>query len=169
MLLSLILSVFMNISVYYSFQLRVSFPPSSGQIPLNAHCGEKWDKALVTLHGVCVRWSERRDLICLRERPRGWNSRGNGSTPSSTDLMRWWMERSAWRTLSAVALARAAASEQGQLLWWGEKTTQLWTGSDTETVLRGGWRLSSALIQLCLTDSRIWRFLKKNVLERLWF
>lgn len=74
---------------------------------------------------VCV-WDEVRARPNLsqreRERSRGLprDSRGNGSAPSSTVLLRWWMERSVCRMLSAVALARAAAREHGQLLWGGE-------------------------------------------------
>lgn len=91
---------------------------------------ENWDKALVTLRLCMCEMKWEGDLICFRERFHGFpqgNSRGNGSAPSSTVLLRWWMERSVWRMLSVVALARAAASEQGQLLWRGE-TAQLWMG-----------------------------------------
>lgn len=59
--------------------------------------------------------------MCAREREQSrglsGDSRGNGSAPSSTVLLRWWMERSVCRRLSAVALAKAAAREHGQLLW----------------------------------------------------
>lgn len=53
------------------------------------------------------------------------DSRGNGSAPSSTVLLRWRRERSVCRRLSAVALARAAAREHGQLLWRGDGTLLL--------------------------------------------
>lgn len=67
----------------------------------------------------------------MGEQSRGLSrdSRGNGSAPTSTALMRWWMERSALRMPSAVALARAAASEQGQLLL-GDETKQLQMGQE---------------------------------------
>lgn len=111
----------------------VYFLPSSGQIPLNTTLRGRIGTMPWWLH-VCVRvWDEVRERpnltlhlrVCeiegerVRERklPRGLpeDSRGNGSAPSSV-LLRRYMERSVCRMLSAVALARAAAREHGQLL-----------------------------------------------------
>lgn len=74
-------------------------------------CGEELGQSPGGLYAcVCVGESE-------QSRGIPGDSRGNGSAPSSTVLLRWWMERSVCRMLSAVALARAAAREHGQLLW----------------------------------------------------
>lgn len=77
------------------------------------------------------------------------DSRGIGSAPSSTVLLRWWMERSVWRMPSAVALAKAAAREHGQLL----------QGGGTDTVMNGsGSQKSSVNVNRLLrhTDSIVW-------------
>lgn len=113
----------------------VYFLPSSGQTPPNAalqgRTGTKpwWLWACVCMcvgrrkvdrpnlcvcTRTCVRWRESERNVCRGTRG---DSRGSGSAPSSSVLLRWWMERSVCRRLSAVALARAAASEHGQLLW----------------------------------------------------
>lgn len=127
----------------------VYFVPSSGQTPLRAalwgRTGTKpwWLYAYVHVCGM--KWE--RDLICARERSRGLSgdSRGNGSAPSSTVLLRWWIERSVCRRLSAVALAKAAAREHGQLLWWGE-TTQLRMGQKEKSSYIIDWQHDLGLL-----------------------
>lgn len=150
----------MNVPVHRSFRLWVFFSPSSGQIPLNAGRGENWDKALVTLHGVCVRWSE-------RKRPNLFESVLVGGTHVVTGqhrlLRTWrgggWRGRPGGRCPRWLWPGRRPAS-RGSCCGGGRRRHGYEQGRTQKPA-----SLGSALSQVGLTDSRIWRLLKKTCLQ----